>query len=82
VLDENGSLLYRRVLLHSHTNEQPFTRSGDPVPINEEQVVIVRAHFHPDGYGGAALKGTVQQGFLPVELASDFTSELEAEPAP
>lgn len=79
VLDENGSLLYRRVLLHSHTNEQPFMRSGGPVPVTDDQVVIIRAHFHPDGYGGVALKGSVHQGFQPVELARGFAVELEEE---
>ncbi|HJN27098.1 MAG TPA: hypothetical protein QF604_04200 [Candidatus Latescibacteria bacterium] len=37
-----GQLLYRRVLLHSHTNEQPFARSGSPVPIASDQQVWVR----------------------------------------
>jgi hypothetical protein len=32
VLGADGSLLYRRVLLHSHVTEQPFVRTGGPVP--------------------------------------------------
>ena len=61
VLGESGDLLYRRVLLHSHVGEQPFSRSGGPVAA--DQVVWVRAHMNPQGYGGVAFKGTVQDGF-------------------
>ena len=46
VVSEDGRLLYRRVLLHSHVDEQPFTRSGGPVPIQADTVVWVRAHEH------------------------------------
>ncbi|MCB0054175.1 MAG: hypothetical protein KDE24_32035, partial [Caldilinea sp.] len=31
VLDSDGNLLYRRILTHSHVDEQPFIRSGGPV---------------------------------------------------
>ncbi|MGA9190363.1 MAG: hypothetical protein WBZ24_01400, partial [Anaerolineales bacterium] len=31
VVTPNGDLLYRRILLHSHVDEQPFARSGGPV---------------------------------------------------
>jgi len=83
VLDEEGQLLYRRVLLHSHVGEQPFARSGGPVPIIAEQVVWVRAHMSVGGYGGTAFKGSVAGGFSAVELAADFAVELaEVEPLP
>ena len=36
VVTEDGQLLYRRVLLHSHVAEQPFTRSGGPVDVTAE----------------------------------------------
>ena len=80
VTDEDGSLLYRRILLHSHPDEQPFTRSGGPVPIQASSVVIIRAHMHPSGYGGTALIGSVQNGFKPVTLEPDFASNLETTP--
>ena len=35
VISLDGELVYRRVLHHSHVAEQPFTRSGGPVPIKE-----------------------------------------------
>lgn len=63
VLDAEGELLYRRVLLHSHVNEQPFTRSGGPVGISTEQVVWVRAHMFPDGYGSVWFTGSAGAGF-------------------
>lgn len=79
VLGTDGRLLYRRVLLHSHTDEQPFERSGGPVPIQAETIVWVRAHMNATGYGGAALKGSVKSGFsvatLPPGFAADAASQ-------
>ena len=78
VLSEEGQLLYRRVLLHSHVNEQPFARSGGPVPVGSTTKVIVRAHMNIGGYGGAALRGSVSGGFETVQLESGFAAEVEA----
>jgi len=80
VVSEDGGLLYRRILLHSHVDEQPFVRSGGPVEIEADTVVFVRAHMNTTGYGGAVMKGTVQDGFMPVEVADGFGSELERVP--
>ncbi|MCK7579497.1 MAG: hypothetical protein MZV65_29830 [Chromatiales bacterium] len=74
VLSEDGRLLYRRVLLHSHVGEQPFTRSGGPVPVQPGTVVWVRAHMNPAGYGGRALRGSVMAGFTAAELPADFAA--------
>lgn len=83
VLSEDGELLYRRVLLHSHVGEQPFARSGGPVPAAPDQVVWVRAHMHPGGYGGAALGGTVDGGFEEAELSPEFAAgAARQEPLP
>lgn len=80
VVSEDGQLLYRRILLHSHVNEQPFVRSGGPVDISADMTVYVRAHLNTNGYGGQVLKGTVQDGFLPVEVEAVFGSDLERVP--
>ena len=58
VVSKDSKLLYRRVLLHSHVDEQPFTRSGGPVPIQPDTVVWVRAHMNNSGYGGIAFMGS------------------------
>ena len=80
VITEDGTLLYRRILLHSHVNEQPFSRSGGAVKIGQNTVVIVRAHMNPGGYGGMAMKGSPQDGFREITLESNFAIELEMEP--
>jgi hypothetical protein len=83
VVNEDGELIYRRVLTHSHIDEQPFIRSGGPVEIGPNTPVWVRAHMHPHGYGGAAFYGTVSEGFEQAELAPDFASDVaEEEPLP
>jgi hypothetical protein len=76
IVSQDGELIYRRILLHSHVDEQPFTRSGGPVSIEADTIVLVRAHMHPGGYGGAALKGSLEQGFEQVELSADFAANL------
>ena len=68
VVDAEGNLLYRRILAHSHVDEQPFTRSGGPVAASANAQLWVRAHMHgegtaPDGYGGQLMGGTAASGF-------------------
>lgn len=83
VISTGGDLIYRRILGHSHVNEQPFTRSGGSVPITNDQEVIVRVHMNNMGYSGNAMKGSVTNGFKPVELDRDFALDLEnSEPQP
>lgn len=76
VITEDGTLVYRRILGHSHVDEQPFVRSGGSVAITENQVVIIRAHMNSSGYGTSVLKGSVSNGFTEDTLASSFASEL------
>ena len=81
VVSEDGKLLHRRVLMHSHGDEQPFTRPDAPVALAPDRIVVVRAHFHPTGYGGAVLRGSVARGFAPwPEVPAGFAAGLEREP--
>lgn len=89
VLRPDGALVYRRILGHSHVDEQPFIRSGGPIPVRADDEVLVRAHLRPNGveapgvYRGAALRGTASGGFEATELEPGFASELEtAAPQP
>lgn len=76
VVTAGGELLYRRVLLHSHATEQPFTRSGGPVAIDAGDEVVIRAHMNTSGYGGTALRGSVAAGFEAYDPPPGFAAEL------
>lgn len=80
VVGIDGRLLYRRVLLHSHPDEQPFARSGGPVPIGRDTVVWVRVHMNHSGYGSIGFKGSVGNGFARTPLAPDFALNLQKQP--
>ncbi|MBE9040600.1 hypothetical protein IQ235_07360 [Oscillatoriales cyanobacterium LEGE 11467] len=83
VLDEEGNLIYRRNLAHSHVEEQPFRRTGGAVAVQPNDVAIVRSHMYPDGYGTQAMQGTVETGFEEISLPAGFAANLaEAEPQP
>jgi hypothetical protein len=51
----DGTELGRRVLLHSHVGEQPFTRDGEVRIPRGVQRVVVEAHDKVHGLGGKAL---------------------------
>ena len=80
VVGVDGKLIYRRVLAHSHVDEQPFARSGGPVPIAADTVVWVRAHMNNGGYGGAAFKGSPASGFVRTDLAPGFAADVARQP--
>ena len=80
VVSAEGDLLYRRILIHSHVDEQPFTRSGGPVEVAVDVIVYVRAHMNTSGYGGQVLKGTVRNGFKPAVVEAGFGLGLERFP--
>jgi hypothetical protein len=91
VLDEEGTLLYRRILEHSHTDANgstdpdapgnTFTRSGGPVPVTADDVVIVRAHMNVGGYNGVARRGSAATEFVEApDIDSDFAAGVEDEP--
>ncbi len=79
VVNSAGELLYRRILAHSHVNEQPFTRSGGPIEIESDDTVIVRAHMNPGGYGGQALIGSVDTGFEVTSDELEISDDVEAQ---
>lgn len=62
--------------MHSHVNEQPFRRPGGAVAVQPDQLVIVRAHMRPHGYGTQAMQGTVETGFEEVILPEGFAGDL------
>jgi len=89
VISEDGTLIYRRILGHSHVDEQPFVRSGGKINIKKDQVVIIRVinikkdqvviirvHMNNLGYSTSAFKGTVNLGFSAFEVKSNFASNL------
>lgn len=77
VVRPDGALVHRRVLGHSHVDEQPFARSGGPVAIAADDEVIVRAHLNPGGYGGAAMRGSPAVGFAAApEVGAAFAPDL------
>ena len=79
ILSENGDLIYRRILAHSHVSEQPFTRSGGSVNISATDVVIIRGHMNTLGYGDGeiAMKGSIISGFHQFTISKDFASDIE-----
>ena len=84
VASEDGAeLLYRRVLAHSHVDEQPFVRSGGPVDLGSDTVIVVRAHMSTGGFGGTALRGSVAGGFDSFKPELNFGAALgSVEPLP
>ena len=80
VVSADGRLLYRRILRHSHVDEQPFVRSGGPVEVDPDRTVWLRAHMHPTGYGGSAMKGSVREGFAPADPKPGFADDLANTP--
>lgn len=81
ILTPDGDLIFRRILSHSHVNEQPFSRSGGPVTIHMDQVVFVRAHMNNSGYGGQAMTGSTSGGFKIAPL-SGYEELSTQEPLP
>lgn len=82
VVRADGTLAYRRVLRHSHTEEQPFRRAGAPVPVQADERLWIRAHFRGAGFG-AARTGTATRGFSPAPWPEGLGDDLlTQEPLP
>jgi len=83
ILNKKGALLYRRILIHSHPNTQPFTRSGGKVKIGKDDMVYVRAHMNKEGYVGDVFVGSVSKGFGRLKDPVTFKANIEKqEPLP
>ncbi len=82
VLSADGELLYRRILAHSHVDEQPFTRSGGPVEIAPTDLIFIRVHMNNTGYSSQVLQGTVANGFRTTTLllGPEHSATVEAQP--
>ncbi len=57
VLAPDGTVIGRRILLHPHETEQPFTRDlhGVRIPMGVTDVVV-RARHKPKGYDGRTMR--------------------------
>jgi len=83
VLSADGELIYRRILAHSHVDEQPFTRSGGPVIVAADENIIVRAHMNNAGYGEQVFTGSPRAGLTMSTLSASFAQDLQlADPLP
>lgn len=83
IVDQKGTIVGRRVLLHPHVDEQPFTRSlaGIVVPTNTT-VLYVEAHDKVHGWAKNRLKlelNKAADGMLEVKAAGQSTDPLEAQ---
>ena len=76
VFNADGELIYRRILAHSHVNEQPFTRSGGPVDVGSEDFIYIRAHMNNLGYGSQVFSGKLGEGVKADTLDTNFANEL------
>ncbi|MFP8871855.1 MAG: hypothetical protein VCB43_10835 [Myxococcota bacterium] len=79
IVTPDGELVYRRILAHSHPDDQPFTRAGEqPADVTSTVEVYVRAHLAPGGYVGSVFGGTVDGGFSEIAVADGFAADLES----
>lgn len=85
VISASEELLYRRILAHSHVDEQPFTRAGGPISLQPGERITVRVHMNNSGYSPHAYQGTIDSAgtgqFGPVTLEPNFANAL-AQQAP
>ena len=62
VVDDAGKELGKRVLLHPHENEQPFTRSLHSITIpSDTRIVYVEAHDKVHGWSQQRIRVDLQQ---------------------
>jgi len=76
VVSKKGELLYRRILVHSHPDTQPFTRSGGSLNIDKDDIVYVRAHMNKEGYVGEVMHGSIAKGFKKSMEIPNFSKDI------
>lgn len=72
----DSTLIYRRILTHSHVNEQPFTRSGGIVDVGPDEFIYVRAHMNNLGYGSQVFSGNVRDGLVKDSIHTNYAATL------
>lgn len=84
IVTVDGELVYRRILNHSHADEQPFTRSSTgSVSLDADTVYRVRAHLHPAGFGGQVMEGRPGEAFVGIDVDDGWADDLlTADPLP
>lgn len=75
VISEDGLLIYRRILAHSHVQEQPFVRSGS-FTLLPTQEVMIRVHMNTTGYSTKGYKGSITNGFSEYMISDGFANGL------
>ena len=82
VVGEDGELIARRILTHSHVPPdfpQPFIRNKS-ITLDSTTVVWVRGHMNNTGYkNGKAFKGSITTGFIETPIPADFALDLDNE---
>lgn len=76
VITVDSILIYRRILSHSHVNEQPFTRSGGVIDVGADEFIYVRAHMNKAGYGDIVFSGTPRAELKSDTLPANFAASL------
>ncbi len=76
VVGSDGRLVYRRILAHSHVDEQPFTRSGGPVNVAPSEEIAVRVHMNNSGYSEQVFSGSIEQGLISATVDESFSADL------
>ena len=77
VVTADSVLVYRRILTHSHVDEQPFTRSGGVVDVGADDFIYVRAHMNNLGYGSQVFIGNVREGLQIDTIDPNFALSLQ-----
>ena len=77
VLTPDSTLIYRRILTHSHVDEQPFMRSGGIVNVSADEFIYVRAHMNNLSYGSVVFSGTIRDSLRPDTLDPGYALSLE-----